>query len=452
MKFSRLAANVLVALAYAGAFILVYIYFLNPYYEYLCFWLNWPGTGVVLVSVLICVVPALFYRGVRALSSVLAVFIYVLLYVPTVVTFALGSNRSPQEILLVQCTFMPCMVLLFSVDSIIIRNPFALTTRVDLIKVVFFLTLAATMFLVVVYRGNLQFVSFADVYVHRFENHDLGEGLVTRYTAAWLNSVLIPVCLAYGLVRRQYRYFMLGIGSCLVIYMAMASKATIVLPVVYLGMYALLGQGRLRAIFPWLVGGLAVSMCVMLWVPDTDSIWFVVSSLALMRNIGTGGVLTNLYYEYFINHPHTLYTHIGLVQMVARSYPYGDLQVGQVVGQYFFSAEMNANANFWAMDGIAALGLIGVPIITVVCALMFMAMNSVTRGHNLLFVVMCFLPFAASIANVGVLQSLFSGGGLPLMAFFLLHRPEAIQKATADVARRWPSTGLVGVPITAVTT
>ncbi len=71
---------------------------------------------------------------------------------------------------------------------------------------------------------------------------------------------------------------------------------------------------------------------------------------------------------------------------------------------------MNTNANFWASDGIAALGRIGVSI-ALVCVRMFAVLDTVTGCHNRLFVVLCFLPIVATLGSVGVFQSVFSGGG-----------------------------------------
>jgi hypothetical protein len=427
MKVSTYATNIGVALMYVGVYIACYVYFLNYYFGYMGFALYPRANAFLALSALICLVPVLCYRGLRALSSVLAVFTYVLLYVPIVLTFAMGSDRSVAETLLIQGTFMVCMCMLFVTDLVVVKNPFDLHTNVDLIKWIFALTFVSTLYILFVYRGTLRLVSFADVYEQRSATEELGTGLLMRYLSSWLYTVLIPLCLAYGLIAKKYKYFALGSAACLALYMATAAKSAIVLPLIYVGVFALFARNRLRAIYPLFLGALSLSMCLMLAATDTSGVFFVISSLLLMRTVGTAGLLTTRYYDFFASHPQTAYTHVNLVKMATGAYPYGNLQVGQVVGQYYFAESMNANANFWAMDGIAALGLPGVVVASVVCALLFVLMNSATRGYNKLFAVLCFLPFLVSLFNTSLLSSIWSGGGFFLMLFFVFNKnPKAV--------------------------
>lgn len=425
MKLSSHLTNVFLALVYAAVYMLCYVYYLNYHFDYFGFELYPRQNGFLALSVLLCLVPILCYRGFRAISSVLAVFTYLLLYIPIILTFALGSNRSLEETLLIQVTFMLCMCLIFMADVIVVKNPFDLHTSVDLMGWVFVVTIVSTIYVLFVYRSNLRLVSFAEVYDQRSANAELGAGLVMRYVSSWLYTVLIPLCLAYGLVARNYKYFWLGAAACVTIYMATAAKGAIVLPIVYVGVFGLFARNRLRVMYPLLISAMSLCMCVLVVVKNTDSIAFWISSLVLMRTIGVGGLLTRTYYDFFLTHPHTSYTNIKLIGMITGAYPYGTLAVGQVVGQYYWSGDMNANANFWATDGIASLGLIGVPVASVLCALLFMVVNAVTRGYNMLFVVLCFLPFLVTLLNTSLLSSVWSGGGFFLILFFLFNRRNA---------------------------
>src|SRR2546422_11466350 len=95
-----------------------YVGFLNYYFEYVGFDL-YPRDGVfVALSVIVSVLPITLYRGVRAISSVISVLIYLILYVPIILTFALGSGRSLPEIVAVPLTFMASLLLSFVADGI----------------------------------------------------------------------------------------------------------------------------------------------------------------------------------------------------------------------------------------------------------------------------------------------------------------------------------------------
>ncbi len=83
------------------------------------------------------------------------------------------------------------------------------------------------------------------------------------------------------------------------------------------------------------------------------------------------------------------------------------------------------NANFWATDGIAAMGLVGVLFASIVSALLFVLMNSFTRVYDTRFVVLCFLPFVITLLNQSMFSSFWSGGAFSLLLFFLFNRRNA---------------------------
>ena len=96
---------------------------------------------------------------------------------------------------------------------------------------------------------------------------------------------------------------------------------------------------------------------------------------------------------------------------------------------------MNANANFWATDGIAAMGLPGVALISVAATLLLALINTVTRQYDRLFATLCFLPFVITLLNQSLFSSFWSGGAFFLIVFFALNRRVAA-----------PSLSIVGEP------
>lgn len=420
MKVRSYYLNALLAALYSVVYIRCYVSFLNYYFEYSGFALYPREPSFLVLSVAIAIVPVFAYRGMRALSSAISVFVFVLLYIPIILTFALGSTRPVEHIVVVQLAFMGGMFLLFAADVPIIRNPIDLRTKYNLARPLFTMTVFAIAYMLIVYRGNLSFASLDEVYDHRFANANLAGNVVTRYLSSWLLTVLIPLCLAYGLVTAKYRYFVAGTVACVVLYMANATKIAIILPGVYLGVFALFSGNRVRALYPLFTGSLIVVLATLLLVTETGGIAFAISSVLINRTIGSGGEVTVDYYEFFSFYPQTSFTHVNGIRQLLGTYPYGERGLGQVIGQFYWSPDMNANANFWATDGIAAMGLGGIPVASVACALMFVAMNTITRTHSRLFVVLVFLPFVTQLLNTSLFSSLWSGGGFFLLLYFML--------------------------------
>jgi hypothetical protein len=422
MRPRAVAVNVGLALAYAAAYIWCYVSFLHYHFEYVGYDLVRRDGAFLASSIAIAVLPVVCYRGMRAVSSALAILIYFVLYVPIILTFAFGSSKAPDEIVLVQLTFLFGMALIFLSDVVIVKSPFSWDLGWDLMPAVLMATIVSTLYMLFIYHGSLAFPSFgADLYEQRFANDALGAGLVTRYLSSWLATVLVPLCLSYGLTAWKPRYVAVGTAACVIMYMAAANKTMILLPFVYVAFYLFLRK-RLPAIYPMLGGALSLLIAFLLVTANLGAVLFVAAAIVLHRTIGNGGQLTMAYYDFFSFHPKTDYSHVMGLRLLTHPYPYGDLIPGQVVGGFYWGPFTTANANFWATDGIAAMGLLGVAIISVGCALLFVVMNSVTRQYERLFVVLCFLPFVMTLLNQPLFSSFWSGGGFFMLLFFLFNK------------------------------
>jgi hypothetical protein len=419
MTLRARASHLVLATLYALVFWRCYLTFLHPHFGYVGYDLFERPALFLVASLLVAIVPIVAFRGVRAVSSAISVFVYLVLYVPIIITFALGSSKPLEEILTVQVTFMAGMFVLFLADVVIIRSPLKLDLRFDLMPVVLGITVLSTLYMLLIYREGLRFSSFGDeLYEQRFANEALGTGLLTRYLGAWLTTVFMPICVAFGLRRRRLRYTLAGVAAAVALYVGAANKLHILLPFVAIGFYRL-QRGRLDAMMPIVAMGLAVAIIILSGMtPGTTA--FFASGILLNRTIGNGGQLTMAYYDFFSFHERTWLSHVHGLRLFTQPYPYGSAEVGQVIGQFYWSPFMNANANFWATDGIAGLGLWGVLLISVLTAMLFVVVNAVTRRHDLFFTVLCFLPFVTTLLNQSLFSSVWSGGAFFLMIFFVL--------------------------------
>lgn len=423
----RTLSNVALALLFAFAYLVCYVFFLNYWFDYAGFAVYHREISFLVLSTVLAVLPVVCYRGVRAISSVISIFVYVLLYVPIVLTFALASSRPLSDIVIVQLVLACCMGILFLGDALIVQAPIDLHSGLDLVSGALVLTILGSLYILLVYRSNLRFVSFgADLYTQRLANVSLGTGIITRYLSSWLTNVLIPICLAYGLVAKRSKYFFAGTVASVILYMAIAAKIVVLLPLLYLAFYLLVGERKLNSIYAWLVGGLALSLLGLLAVTkQAGGIVFFVSSLIINRVIGNAGQLTMAYYDFFSFNPVTSYTHVNGIKQLTSAYPYGSRSLGQVIGQFYSGPETDANANFWATDGFAALGTPGLWVATFACLGLLMLMNSVTRPYKLLFVILCFIPFMVQLLNTSLFTSVWSGGALFLLLFFVFNTKNA---------------------------
>jgi hypothetical protein len=428
VRLRALAINIALALVYASVYWWSYVVFLNRQMELVGFDLFQRDPGFLTLAMLIVVAPLVCFRGVRAASSIIAVLVYLALYVPIILTLALGSRLSLDDIVGLQLVFMTGMCVLFLADVIIIKSPVDLVAQFDPAPIVFVLAAICTGYIVATYRGSLGFSSFGDdLYVQRAANDPLGAALVVRYVSSWLATVLVPLCIAYGLTMKRPWFIAMAVGASIILYAAAANKIALLLPAASVGFY-LLTRRRPGAVFAILCAALSMMMATLLVIAQrSDGPLFLAASILLYRTIGNGGQITLTYYDFFRAHPHTDYSHVTGINWLTHPYPYGDLAIGQVIGDFYWSPFMNANAHFWATDGIAAMGAPGVVVASIVCALFFVVINAVTRGHEPVFVMICFLPFVMVLLNSSLFSAIWSGGGAFLLLFFVVARRPALR-------------------------
>ena len=139
-----------------------------------------------------------------------------------------------------------------------------------------------------------------------------------------------------------------------------------------------------------------------------------------MRTYGMVGALTGTYYDFFSQNPQTLYSHINVMGMFIR-YPYA-ASIGEVIGDSM-GFDMNANANFFATDGIAAAGLAGVLLIGAVVGLALRAIDAVVPRANAPLLCGAAGPALISLANSSFFTTLLTSGLMLLVLLCALWRP-----------------------------
>lgn len=414
----------LFTIGYCIIYILCYVLFLNRYCEYAGFTLYNTDIDFIVISVLIAAFPIHFHKGYKAISSFITIFIYILLYVPIILTFGLGYNILESQIVGIQIIFMFCMILLFRADRFTMKSNISIrfSNHKDVTSLIFktalIITVILTLYILYLYRGNLRFVAFEKIYELRTANQKYGEGLIDGYLSSWLSVLLIPVCLTYGLIYKKKLYFIVACFASLIIYMSTGAKGIFLFPVFFIVCYLFLRRASVKKMYSKFVFLFATALLILLLFPAfSDKVHFA-KSMTMWRIVGNGGYLTMWYHNYFSTNPYTYYSHINIVNIVTEAYPY-DVPLGVVIGQAYWGS-MNANANFWATDGIAACGMSGVILITFLLFSVLVFFNTITKKINTLFVLLLTIPFSYSILNVSLFTSLLSGGGFLMMLLFII--------------------------------
>jgi hypothetical protein len=403
---------ILGSFAYCGLFHYAYVTAINPIFGYAHYLYNDPTLVGMVVAYACAVLPLACFKESPLPSNFGAALLYVLCYAPAQLMMLFMWEREAPELVVLQVVLAASMATLFVAARSGGRHkgaahaePEGLSVTVDVLTGISMLALLAT------FSGQMQLVSFEDVYDLRSTAAATERAFGVDYLLSWMSYSFLPYYFAKGFLSRNWRDLAIGIVGSMLLYAAMGSKAAILLgPIIFL-VGVLYGSGG-NPLNRLLIGvGTGVAVTVLL-IPD-DGIWIWAKSILLIRILGTGGWSMSTYYEFFTSHQFTYYTHVGPINAIFGGYPYGEYSLGQMIGlEYSGSSEANFNANFWASDGFAAMGLAGVPFATAGLGSAFYLINVLTRHCTPRLVVMWLTGFWLALLNLPLSVAVLSGGGL----------------------------------------
>lgn len=388
-----------------------YIKYLNFYFEYLgCdlqperedFFLGKFSTTVF------AILPYLFFKGIKQIGSFFAFFIYFLLYIPTIVTLYYGIEGTIEHVFYLEFLFLLCMSLIFLTSNFYFKLP-AIPSNINTKVLIWVISAIITITMVVYYGSNLKLVGFNEIYDLRKQNDTLQDNALLRYLFILLLNAFIPLLFGIFLFTRNKIFLFLGIASSIFHYMGSGAKFAIFAPIIMIILKLTLSEKNINRNILLIPIGLVLLMYYTLSIDFSLS-----NSIFWYRALGIGGILNKTYYDFFLNHPYTYYSHINFVNFLTNMYPYGSQSLGEAVGSYYWSDEINANANFWATDGFAAFGDLGLVISSIILCVFFILFNSVTYKYNKIFVIIVTFAYLGTLLNTSLFSSFVTGGGLIL--------------------------------------
>ena len=124
----------------------------------------------------------------------------------------------------------------------------------------------------------------------------------------------------------------------------------------------------------------------------------------------------NTYLQFFElgHHPYTYYNHIGIINAITHANPYP-----QSIGLAVTQGGGNANGVFWLMDGVAAAGVAGVIIISIIFVFVKAFLNSLDRKCSVALCVCIMLNGIISMVNVSLFTALNSCGFIMIYLVFM---------------------------------
>ncbi len=428
MKSNSRFFNFFLAAIYAAIYNYIYCHYMYGV------WLSYVdgsytpmGTMAYTLYIIIAALPFTLYNGLKRIASAFSLFIYVLVYIPMIESLFVNSYPN-----FIRIPYMAVFFLMvcgfFMTDNIyLLKRPFRKKRRLIPFGYIIVATFLLLALVLVLNHRQLHLVNlFAvenDLYSLRSETHLSGV-----YIVCWIRSALLPLLLVYYLNRKSYSGVSIVILSYLLVFMLDKQKMTVIFPfalivVYYAFLYYKESFGKYFHVF---LMTLFAVVSLFFTTIETNPITLALGMIVVLRIQCIAGVQLERYFNFFVleDNPHTHYTHISIINKLTGAYPFGDQSIGQMVA----GDGGNSNAAFWLMDGVAAEGLVGVIIISLIFIIFKSIMNSLDTRCSVGICVTVLLFGIQSMVNVSLMTAILSNGFLILFFLFLFADVHAVER------------------------
>lgn len=423
---------------YCAVFLSTYRFVLYPRFGYFGAGFNFHlGVDLWLLVVLLIVVPgACLPTRLDNPSNFLLWVLYFVVYAPAII-LAFHSSRpllpDPQRVRLA-ATLFAGFSLILAAQWLVPRV--ALSPPIIPLPVFWLLWLALAAacagYLAVTLGSSARLLSLADVYLQRDTAVAALAATGSRfggYAFAWMNGLVLPMLYAIGSFTRRWLLCVLAIAGYAMLFSVWGGKASLFTPVALLGLTLVLRLPRRHMATLVCLSMTCLLLLPLVWFGDGLFVslireWMV--ALIHQRTFTSSALLITQYLDFFDLNQLTLGSHVSGINTFVM-YPY-ERDIPRTIGLHYYGGPVTANVNFWAQDGIAAFGLPGVVLMSIVCSGVFWLIDVAARHLDSRFVVLCLCYTATNFSDTGLFTTLVTGGlFLLIVSFWHMRLPKVMR-------------------------
>jgi hypothetical protein len=420
----------------------IYILWLVPVFWSMNFTYHPPRPGYESLAWALALLPTLWLPlSLRRPSQLIYWSIYVIVFIPSMFVPMYMALMNPRDIR----TLMLVLTASFLVAGIGYLLPLP---RIQLkpLSPRFFWTLLyagvaiADIWIIAVFHSDMRLVSLGQFYDVRLRSRDVLSGSLVGYAMLPMAATINPLLVARGLLSRKLMPFLIGAAGEVLIMACQATKSAAFSTVAVILVYYLVRYGGRRFAISMAAGAVSLLGVLTAIASVASYAGSAMANLALAvifeRLFATPGMLSAEYYQFFSVNRLTYFSHVkGISAFV--TYPYAQPLGFEIANYYNGNPILNANAHFWMTDGMAALGLPGIVLISFVLAGVLWVLDASLARHDLAFAAAALAYQASQICNGGLLSAVATGG--LLVGFFVYAlMPPLIRPGSEPASRTQP--------------
>lgn len=431
----------LVTLLYGAVIHISHDWYLSRKWAYFGFSFDPFGTVDTIAAVLLLSIGGLVIpRFVRKPSSVILWQMFIIVYVPIIViTIGLASDALTRygPILMALAVGFAAACLIpgwrVPVSQMSSRLP---SSRFGLVALGIWAV--SSIALLFIYRDIIAFSALDDIYFQRaLTTGEAGTGVA--YLRTYYSGVMSPLLLVIGLVQRRNWFVAASFAGFILTYAIDAQKMTLATPV------AIIALNYLWNFRPtWTSCGFLSLVVAIPMIPLTLMYVNAISlpggetvlDIVVFRMIGLPALTFTQYFDLFGELGYTFWSNTRGISLVVPppdafandpSWP----NLGYIAGdRYYGSRVVNANANPFSGEGVAAAGATGVLVISAILGAWLRVVDTAARGWDPRFASLVMIPVGLTLTNGHLATVLLTFGGLFWPVVFLLFRPSRGPRST----------------------
>ena len=262
-----------------------------------------------------------------------------------------------------------------------------------------------------------------------YEQRESGaaQNLLQGYAQTYFGYVISPAILVFGLLRSNWLQIVLGLLGALILYAITAEKAVFTYPILIYLLHSILGvRYKIFLNTAALICLVSVLLSTSVYMAKDNSVAAFISWYLGVRSLLTPGAFIAFYYDYFSETSYTYFSHIsGISMFIDRPTIFSASSrwpsIGHMLGEnYLGIADLNANANFIASDGVASFGIVGVLFSFAFLAIFLIILDRSSNGIPTRLVLPILLPLSLTLTNGSLFTSLTSFGGIFWIICFVI--------------------------------
>lgn len=394
----------------------------TPRYEYYGLSLRTLDFNYLLMSWVVCLIPALWFPiAFQRPSQLILILMYLSIYIPA--AFIMYHSRlpvlPPERILgLILTLFLGLSIMQFSHKLPLIPIK-GLPIPKQLFSYGFGVFCAGLIvYLLITELPHIRFtLDFTEIYELRSatdERWEQGGGAFGSYAIYWLGSFSFPFLYSFGRIIRRRSLTLVGLLGPVALYTVLQFKALLFAPILLVTIDLLLKkkQTLFTTVFTFMLTGLLI-LCILLNLLFPGEFADLIIGLVPFRMFSVPAQLMLQYYDFFENHQQTYFSHVRGVSLIMQyPYPYA---LPEVIAVAYYGVGKGANASMWAMDGLAGFGLIGIIVVSIICCGLFWVFDCLAALHDTRLTGVAVSYIALLLTSASLFTTFFSGGLLFLM-------------------------------------